>query len=172
MVTADLFHSAAGRLHDLASYGPIGDGTIAPFQRGADSGVMFLPHLPQVRLTRPAHRAGIRNVKDIFQAGLASPVFSDERDAFGPGLHPAAHSTVPQLHAGARGGIRALGVDQELVIERIFVDFAGRRQILHPAAGVPRDGLGGLAGQFGYPLQFCCHIGSVHLQNKRPGAAV
>ncbi len=95
VVAVDFIHSAAGHLHDLAPHIPIGGGAVSLFQGGEDGGVVFLAHPPQVRLPRPPHRAGVRNVKDVFQAGLSPPVLSDDRYALGTGLHPAAHGAVP-----------------------------------------------------------------------------
>ncbi len=95
MVAVDFLHGAAGHLHDLVPHVPFIDGAIPLFQSGEDSGVVFLAHPPQVRLPRPSHRAGVRNVKDIFQAGLSPSVFSDDRDALGTRLQPAAHGAVP-----------------------------------------------------------------------------
>ncbi len=129
MVAVDFIHSAAGHLHDLAPHIPIGGGAVPLFQSGEDGGVMLLAHLPQVRLPRPTHRAGVRNVKDVFQAGLPPPVFSYDRYALGTGLHPAAHSAVPQLHAGTGGSVRALDVDQELFIKGVFLKMLSRRNV-------------------------------------------
>ena len=161
-VTVDLIHSMAGQLHDLVPYISLGGGAVPLFQGGEDGGVVFLPHLPQVRLPCPAHRAGVPIVIDILQTGLAAPVFSDDRDTFGTGLDPAAHGAVPQFHAGAGGGVRALGIDQELFIKRVLIEPGGRVQVPHPAVSVPRDGLGGLVRQLRYFLQFIRHRRLLH----------
>ena len=165
-VTVDLIHGAAGQPHDLFPYIPVGRGAVPLFQGGEDSGMVFLPHLPQVRLPRPAHRAGVRIVVDIFQTGLAPLVFADDRDTFGTGLDPTAHGAVPQFHAGAGGGVRALGIDQELFIKRVLVEPGGRVQVPHPAVSVPHDGLGGLVRQLGYFLQFIRHSFLLYSENK------
>jgi len=157
MVAVDFLHGAAGHLHDLVPYIPFIGGAISLFQGGEDGGVVFFTHLPQIRLPRTPHRAGVRNVKDVFQAGFPTPVFSYDRNTLGTGFHPAAHCAIPQLHAGTGGGIGPLGINQELFIKGIFVNAGGRRQILHPAVGVPRDDLGSLVSQLGYFLQFACH---------------
>lgn len=95
MVTVDLIHSMTGQLHDLVPYIPSGGGAIPLFQGGENSGVVFLPHLPQIRLPRPTHGAGVRIVIDILQTRLAPLVLSDDRDARGAGLDPAAHGAIP-----------------------------------------------------------------------------
>lgn len=120
-VTVDLIHSMAGQLHDLIPYISLGGGAIPLFQSGEDGGVVFLPHLPQVRLPCPAHRAGVCVVIDILQTRLAPLVFSDDCDALGTGLDPAAHGAIPQFHGGAGGGVRALGIDQKLFIKWVLV---------------------------------------------------
>ena len=119
-LTVHLIHSMDGHIHQLVTNVPARIGAI-PFSQGGEDGlVVFLPHLPQVRLTRPPHRAGVRIVENIFQAGPAPPVLADQGDALGAGFHPAAHGPVPQFHAGAGSGVRALGVDQKLLIKRVF----------------------------------------------------
>ncbi len=81
---------------------------------------MFLPQLPQVRLPRPPHRAGIRVVEQVLQMGSAI-VLADNRDAGGPGLDPAVHGVIPQLHVRTGHRIRALCVNQKLIVIVIFI---------------------------------------------------
>lgn len=94
-VTIDLIHGVDGHIHKLVANVSARIGTIPLSQGSEDGRVVFLPHLPQVRLPRPAHRTGVRIVIDILQTGLAPLVFSDDRDALGTGLDPAAHSAIP-----------------------------------------------------------------------------
>jgi len=94
-VAVDFIHSANGHLHDLVANVPASIRAIPFSQSGEDGAVVFLPHLPQIWLTRPPHRAGVRIVENIFQTGLAPPVLADQGDALGTGPHPAAHSPVP-----------------------------------------------------------------------------
>ena len=156
-VTIDLIHGMDGHIHKLVANVPARIGAIPFSQGGEDGRVVFLPHLPQVRFPRPTHRAGVPIVVDILQIRLTPPVLSDDCDALGTGLHPAPHGIVPQLHAGAGGGVGPLGVDQELFVKGIFVEPGGRVQVPHPAVCVLRDGLGGLVCQLGYFLQFIRH---------------
>lgn len=65
---------------------------------------------PQIGHPCAPHRAGVRHIENIGQA-RADAVLIDERNALGAGLDPAAHILIPQFHAGAGGGVRALGVD-------------------------------------------------------------
>ena len=126
-VPVDLVYRPRRQLHDLLPDVHIPGGTIPPFQRVQHGGMVVLPHFPQVGRLGPLHRAGVRHIKDIFQGGPAPSVFSDEGDTLGTGFDPPPHGFVPQLHAGAGGGVRALGVDQKLFIEGIFLELLSRR---------------------------------------------
>ncbi len=128
-LTVDLIHSVDGHIHKLVANIPARIGAIPFSQGGEDGRVVFLPHLPQVRLPCPTHSAGVRVVIDILQTGLAPLVFSDDCDALGTGLDPAAHGAIPQFHAGAGGGVRALGVDQELFIKWVLLKILSRGNV-------------------------------------------
>ena len=145
-------YGASDLLHEYPANIVLLRGTILPVQRFRNSAGFLRRHLPQIRLARPTDGAGVGYVKDILQLGLAPLVLPNEGNALGPGLHPPPHSVVPQLHAGAGRSVRALGVDQELVAERIFIEPACGAQIPLPAVHIPRDGLGGVACQLGYKL--------------------
>ncbi len=157
MIPVDLVHRPRRQLHQLSADVAILGGTVLPLQCFHYGGVMILPHFPQVGRFCTFHRAGVRHVKDIFQRGSVPLVLADEGDALGTGLHPPPHGSVPQLHAGAGGGLRALGVDQELVIERIFVHLGRDAQIPLPVVYAVRDRMGGLICQIRYKLYFVCH---------------
>jgi len=86
---------------------------------------MFLPQIPQVGHFAPLDGTGIGHIKNIFQAGTAAALV-DQGNPFGVGFHPPPHRIIPQLHAGAGGGVRALGVDQELVSKGIFLKLLSR----------------------------------------------
>ena len=79
-------------------------------ERIQDGGVVFVFQFPQIGHPRAPHRAGVRHIENIGQARVDA-VLIDERNALGAGLDPAAHILIPQFHAGAGGGVRALGVD-------------------------------------------------------------
>lgn len=120
VVPVGLPHHAPGGLHQLFAQVVFLQGAAPLFQRGQHRVLVFLPQLPQVRLPRPPHRAGIRVVEQVLQMGPAI-VLADNRNAGGSGLDPAVHGVVPQLHFRAGHRIRALGVDQQLVIVGIFI---------------------------------------------------
>ena len=82
---------------------------------------------------------GVGNIKIEFQAVL--PVIAKYGDALGPTIDPAAKLTVPALHLKDRRGVRALGVDQNLIIEGTFVVIAGRAKKARPALIAVGDAL-------------------------------
>ena len=120
MVPVGLPHHAPGRLHQLFAQVVFLQGAALLFQRGQHRALMFLPQLPQVWLPRSAHRACIRVVEQVLQMG-PSPVLADDGNAGGPGLDPAVHGVIPQLHVRAGHRIRALGIDQKLIVIGIFI---------------------------------------------------
>ena len=72
------------------------------------------------------------------------PVIAKYGDALGPAIHPAAKLTVPTLHLKDRRSVRALGVDQKLLIEGAFVVIAGGAEKTRPALIAAGDALHGL----------------------------
>ena len=95
--------------------------------------VVVLPHL---RVTGIAAHPGIRHVKDVVQPG-ESAGFIQQGDALGAPAHIAVHPVVPDVKVGAGGGIRALGVDHELVRKRVLVQPGCGGQVVRPAFPVP-----------------------------------
>ena len=82
---------------------------------------------------------GIGNIKIELQAVL--PVIAKYGDALGPTIDPAAKLTVPALHLKDRRGVRALGVDQNLIIKGAFVIVAGGAEKARPALIAAGDAL-------------------------------
>jgi len=119
VVPVGVGHNAAGHLHELFSHVPGFHGAMLPRQGLRYNVMVFLPQLPQVGCSGTLHRAGVRHIKNIRQTGLSTPVLADQSNALGAGLDPSAHGAVPQVHAGAGSSVRALGVDKQLLIERI-----------------------------------------------------
>ena len=120
MVMVDPVHCTAGLLHQQGANIGFICRPILLLQHRRDSSVVFLPQLPQIGRFCTPHCAGIRYVKNVFQMWPATAVLMDECDALGPGLDPPTHGPIPQLHAGTGGGVRALGVNQKLVVKIIF----------------------------------------------------
>ena len=150
MVAVDFAHGVVRQVHELTGHAGFLGGAVAPLQSGDDGGVVFLAQLPQPRLPRALHGAGVRNVKNIFQTRPAATAFPNQRDAGRAGAHPAPHRAVPQLHTGAGCGVGTLGVDQELFIKGVFVEAGGRVKILFPATGALRHFTGFLSCQLRY----------------------
>lgn len=61
------------------------------------------------------------------------PVIAKYGDALGPTIDPAAKLTVPAVHFKDRRSVRALGVDQNLIIKGAFVIVAGGAEKARPA---------------------------------------
>ena len=81
---------------------------------------MLLPQFPQVQASGIGPGAGVRNIKHIAQS-LAVAAGIDERDALGTAPHIPAHRIVPNVELRTGGGIRALGMDHDLFVIRVFV---------------------------------------------------
>ena len=149
MLPVDFIGGAFSLLHEHPANVPFLRGAVLTLQRPGNGGVVILPKLPQVGCPRPSERAGVCHVKDEFQMWLTT-VLVDQSNARGPRFYPAPHGIVPQLHGGASSSVRALGVDQDLVIETIFVDTGGNGQVPFPFVNISRDVMGGPVRQFGY----------------------
>ncbi|MEE0250457.1 MAG: hypothetical protein U0H78_05390 [Faecalibacterium sp.] len=95
--------------------------------------VVVLPHL---RITGIAAHPGVAYVKDVVQPGKAAG-FVQQGDALGSPTHIAVHPVVPDVKIGAGGGIRALGVDHQLVRKGILVQSGCGGQVVRPAFPIP-----------------------------------
>ena len=81
--------------------------------------VLFL-QLPQPGGTGMFTGPGVGNIEHIAQAGLVTGIIY-QGNTLGATTHIPAHSLIPQVVLSAGGGIRALGVNHHLFMERIFV---------------------------------------------------
>ncbi|WP_242960738.1 hypothetical protein [Faecalibacterium prausnitzii] len=95
--------------------------------------IVVLPHL---RVTGIAAHSGVAYVKDVVQPGKSAG-FVQQGNALGTPAHIAVHSVVPNIVVGAGGGIRALGVDHQLVRKGVFVQPGCGGQVVRPAFPVP-----------------------------------
>ena len=109
---------------------------------------------------------GIRHVEVELQTVL--PVITKYGNALGPAIDPAAKLTIPALHLKDRRGVRALGVDQNLIIEGAFVIVAGRAEKARPALIAAGDALHGLVIQLGNELKFGRQVGTSLSLRFRP----
>nr|WP_243424343.1 hypothetical protein [Gemmiger formicilis] len=121
--------------------------TVVALQHRHDRHGVFLVHRPQPGGAGVFTGAGVGNVKHIPQPGPV-PGIVHQGDALGPAPHIPAHAVIPQVVLGAGGGVRALGVDHQLLMERVFVKPGGggeKARPLLPAAGeLPRHLIGHL----------------------------
>jgi len=68
-------------------------------------------------------------------------VIAENSDTLGPAIHPAAKPIVPPFHFEDSCGVRALGVNQNLLIKGAFVVIAGSAQEACPALIAAGDAL-------------------------------
>ena len=115
--------------------------------------VVELPHL---RVTGIAAHPGVAYVKNVVQA-RKSAEFVQQGDALGPPAHIAVHPIVPDVEVGAGGGIRALGVDHELVGKRVLVQPGCGGQVVRPAFPVPGQAVGRALGKCEVFFGFAWH---------------
>ncbi|MGM9600735.1 MAG: hypothetical protein ACI3W5_03980 [Faecousia sp.] len=81
--------------------------------------VPFL-HLPQPWGAGVFTGPGIRNIKNIAEPRPV-PGIVHQGDTLGTAPDIPAHCSIPQLIFSAGGGVRALGIDHQLLMERILV---------------------------------------------------
>ena len=139
----------AHRVRQIFFFGQVAEGGL---QRFDDLWLKGRVHRPDGQRTGKTGRMGVGNIKIELQAVL--PVIAKYGDALGPTIDPAAKLTVPSLHFKDRRGVRALGVDQKLLIEGAFVVIAGRAEKACPAFIAASDILHGLIIQLCDELKF------------------
>ena len=129
----------AGRAHgvrQISFFGQVAEGGL---QRFDDLRLKGRVHRPDGQRTGKTGRMGIRHVEVELQTVL--PVITKYGNTLGPAIHPAAKLTVPALHLKDRRGVRALSVDQKLLIKGTFVVIAGRAEKARPALIAAGDAL-------------------------------
>ena len=107
---------------------------------------------------------GVRNIKIELQAVLT--VITKYGNALDSTVDPAAKPFVPPFHFKDCGGVRALGVDQNLIIEGAFVIVAGRAEKARPAFVAAGNASHGLVVQFGDELKFGRHGNTSYLSGS------
>lgn len=75
---------------------------------------------------------GVRDVKVVLQPPFAVS-FVHDGNAGSTGVDPPAKLPVPLFQLQHRRGVRTLGIDQDLLVERAFIVIAGRAQKARPA---------------------------------------
>ena len=119
--------------------------------------VLFL-QLPQPGGAGMFAGPGVGNIEHIAQPGSVAGIVH-QGDTLGATAHIPAHFFVPQVVLGAGGGVRALGVNHHLLMERIFVEAGGsseKGRPFLPAAHKPgRYLLGHLPVKFSFGWHGC-----------------
>ena len=126
----------AHRVRQIFFFGKVAKGGL---QRFNDLRFKGRVHRPDGQWTGKAGRMGVRNIKIELQAVLT--IITKYGNALGSTVDPAAKLTIPALHLKDRRGVRALGVDQNLIIEGAFVIVAGRAEKARPALIAAGDAL-------------------------------
>ena len=154
----------AGGAHGVRQiffFGQVAEGGL---QRFDDLRLKGRVHRPDGQWTGKAGRMGIGHIEIELQTVLT--VITKYGDALGPAIDPASKLTVPALHLKDCGGIRPLGVDQNLIIEGAFVIVAGRAEKACPAFVAAGNASHGLVVQFGDELKFGRHGNTSYLSGS------
>lgn len=126
----------AHRVRQIFFFGQVAEGGL---QRFDDLRLKGRVHRPDGQRTGKAGRMGVRNIKIELQAVLT--IITKYGNALGSTVDPAAKLTIPALHLKDRRGVRALSVDQNLIIKGTFVVIAGRAEKARPALIAAGDAL-------------------------------
>ena len=126
----------AHRVRQIFFFGQVAEGGL---QRFDDLRLKGRVHRPDGQRTGKAGRMGVRNIKIELQTVLT--IITKYGNALGSTVDPAAKLTIPALHLKDRRGVRALGVDQNLIIKGAFVIVAGGAEKARPALIAAGDAL-------------------------------
>ena len=154
----------AGGAHGVRKiffFGQVAEGGL---QRFDDLRFKGRVHRPDRQRTGKTGRMGVGNIKIEFQAVL--PVIAKYGDALGPTIDPAAKPLVPPFHFKDCGGVRALGVDQNLIIKGAFVVIAGGAEKARPALIAAGNALHSLVIQLRNKLKFSRQVGTSYLSGS------
>jgi len=102
--------------------------------------------LPHLRVTGIAAHPGVRHIENVVQA-RESAGFVQQSNALGTPAHITVHPGVPDVKIGAGGGIRALGIDHQLVCKGVLVQPGCGGQVVRPAFPVPGQAVGCALGK-------------------------
>ncbi|MBS5910712.1 hypothetical protein ACE3MS_08545 [Paenibacillus dendritiformis] len=111
---------------------------------------------PPKRHLRLASALGIRYVKHMAQAQVVASVFN-QGNPFCAAFHPAIQPLVPDVNRRAGRCVRTLGVDQQLILKRIFIVPGRRPQKIRPPLRLIRYRASRAGSQFDDALQLGCH---------------
>lgn len=137
-------------------------------QHFTDRCFMLRAQLPDPRRFAVLDRVGICNIMDIGQIRLAAVAFADESDRCCSGIDPAAHFIIPEPDVSAGSGVRALGVDEELIVKIIrLVEPGCCCEELHPRLRRVCDLFTGMCKQAGDRLYFRHSVASFQSCGRR-----
>ena len=120
---------------------------------------------------RVRSRAGVAHIEHIGQRRLAV-LLSEQGNPHRTGPHIPAHTFLPEVVPGTGRGPGALGMDHNLVLERILVVSCGGAKKCGPMGGVAGDLRNSAVGQIGIVLGLCAHGGcSSFINNFAAGFA-
>ena len=97
----------------------------AVLQRFDDFRFIFRPHSPKRDGLGEVALMGVGNVKVVFQPGPVCMPAVKHSNAIRTPVHPAPKPFIPSLDLQDGGGVRALGVNQKLLVKRQAVVAAG-----------------------------------------------
>ena len=123
---------AAGRQYGIRQIILFGQCTKGGLQRLDDRLRVGRFHRPDGNGPRDACGMGVRDVKVVLQPPFAVG-FVHDSNAGSSGIDPPAKLPVPFFQLQHRRGVRPLGIDQDLLVERAFIVIAGRAQKARPA---------------------------------------
>uniref|UniRef100_UPI0036F1B359 hypothetical protein n=1 Tax=Enterocloster aldenensis TaxID=358742 RepID=UPI0036F1B359 len=111
---------------------------IGALQHGLHGIQMALLQLPQPGSSGMFTGSGIGNVKDITQA-RSVPGIVHQSDPFGTAPYIPTHLFIPQIVLRTGGGVRSLGVDHQLLMERVLVKAGSSGEKPCPFLPAPRE---------------------------------
>ena len=116
---------------------------IGALQHGLHGIQMALLQLPQPGSAGMFTGSGVGNVKDITQA-RSVPGIIHQSDSLGTAPYIPTHLFIPQIVLCTGGGIRSLGIDHQLLMERVLVKAGSSSEKPCPFLPAPRE--------------LCCHF--------------
>ena len=114
--------------------------------------------LPHFRITGIAAHPGVRHIENVVQS-RKSAGFVQQSDALGTPAHITVHPVVPDVKVGAGSGIRALGVDHQLVRKWVLVQPGCGGQVVRPAFPIPGQAVRRALGKGEVFFGFAWHFG-------------
>ena len=135
MLVPILTRQLSGHIGELLGEIVTGNAVVA-LQHGRHRPDMLFLQLPQPGGTGMFTGPGVGNIEHIAQPEPVAGIVH-QGNPLGATAHIPAHFFIPQVVLGTGGGVRALGVNHHLFMERIFVEAGGgseKGRPLFPAA--------------------------------------